>query len=229
METERTFAIGDIHGCDVALEKLLEQIDPRTGDRIILLGDLCDRGPHTARVMELLLELASRCRLRCIMGNHDEMMLAVFGRLPGGDLNFWWKVGGSDTMESYGGDPNDVPDSHLDFLAAAEPYVETDSNIFVHATVHPMLLLPEQSFQALRWDKISGTEPPHPSGRRIICGHTAQRSGWPLAWPGWMCIDTRAYDPGGWLTALETNTDEIYQANQRGEIRGPIRLEEIPR
>lgn len=228
MEPERTFAIGDIHGCDLALEKLLERIDPGANDRIILLGDLCDRGPNTSRVMDILLDLNDRCRLQFIMGNHDEMMLGVFGLLPDGDLNFWWRVGGSETIESYGGDPDVVPEAHLDFLAAGEPYVETATDIFVHAMLNPRLSLAEQSHRTLRWDKVSGSEQAHPDGRRIVCGHTAQRSGWPLVWPGWLCIDTCAYDPDGWLTAMETNTDEFYQANQHGDVRGPIRLEEIP-
>ena len=227
MSAGRTFAIGDIHGCDVALERLLDAIVPTQDDRIILLGDICDRGPNTNRVFEMLIDLSNRCQLLPILGNHDEMMLAVFGRLPNGNLNFWWGVGGSTTIESYGGDPQSVPDAHLDLLEAAAPYIESDRDIFVHAGINHSRPLSEQSFQTLRWDKISGSEPPHPSGRRVICGHTSQRSGWPLQWPGWLCIDTRVYDRGGWLTALDVNADTIHQANQDGDTRGPIPLANI--
>lgn len=227
MSAGRTFAIGDIHGCDVALGRLLERIEPAAEDRVILLGDLCDRGPNTRRVIEMLIDLSSRCQLLTILGNHDEMMLAVFGRLPNGNLNFWWNVGGSTTIESYGGDPGSVPDAHLDFLESAVPYVESDREIFVHASVDESLPLSEQSFQTLRWDKISGSEPPHLSGRRVICGHTSQRSGWPLQWDGWLCLDTRVYDTGGWLTALDVDANVIHQANQDGDVRGPISLGSI--
>ena len=227
MSTGRTFAIGDIHGCDVALERLLDAIVPTRDDRIILLGDICDRGPNTNRVFEMLIELSHRCQLLSILGNHDEMMLAVFGRLPKGNLNFWWSVGGATTIDSYGGDPQAVPDAHLDFLEAAAPYIESDQDIFVHAGINNSRPLSEQSFQTLRWDKLSGSEPPHPSGRRVICGHTAQRSGRPLQWDGWLCIDTRVYDTGGWLTALDVNADIIHQANQNGDTRGPFPLATI--
>lgn len=224
MSGGRLLAIGDIHGCDVALALMLHTFAPTPDDQIILLGDICDRGPNTSGVIEILLEWRERCDMRLVMGNHDEMMLAVFGRLPHGNLNFWWSVGGAETIESYGGDPNDVPESHLDFLESAEPYLESDSEIYVHASVRDTLPLHEQSIETLRWEKVTGYERPHASGRRVICGHTSQRSGNPLVWPGWACIDTRVYDPEGWLTALDVEADTIYQTNQFGQVRGPFPL-----
>ena len=227
MSEGRTIAIGDIHGCDVALERVLEAVAPSADDHLVVLGDVCDRGPNTRRVIDILIDLENRCDLLPILGNHDEMMLAVFGRLPNGNLNFWWGVGGSETIESYGGDPSAVPESHLDFLSHAAPYLESPTDIFVHASLRGSLPLTEQSFETLRWQKVSGTEPPHPSGRRVICGHTSQRSGWPLMWDGWLCIDTRVYEPAGWLTALDVHENVFYQANQAGQLRGPFSLEQI--
>ena len=40
----RTIAIGDIHGCSIALEALIETINPQPNDTIIPLGDYVDRG-----------------------------------------------------------------------------------------------------------------------------------------------------------------------------------------
>lgn len=226
MSGERTIAIGDIHGCDVALETLLAAIEPSPEDTVVVLGDLCDRGPGTCRVIDMLLDLSQYCDLKVIRGNHDEMMLGVFGRGRPYDLAFWWGVGGSETLESYGGDPGRVPERHLDFLEASLPYHEIDSTIFVHASLEPGVSLEEQDGDWLRWRKITGREPPHSSGRRIVCGHTSQRSGRPLVWNGWACIDTRVFDDvkGGWLTALVVETDEVFQANQQGQHRGPFPL-----
>ncbi len=75
-----------------------------------------------------------------------------------------------------------------------------------------------QSSLYLRWKHIGGTEPPHPSGKRVICGHTAQRDGMPLVFDGWVCIDTYAHG-GGWLSALDVEIDQIYQASQSGAVR----------
>jgi serine/threonine protein phosphatase 1 len=224
MPAGRTIAIGDIHGCDTALERLLGLLEPTANDLVICLGDVCDRGPDTRRTIDLLLDLAGRCDFKLILGNHDEMMLGVFGRHYRCDLTFWWGVGGSETIESYDGEPDRVPPEHLDFLHAGLPYFETESEIFIHADLEPGVPLAEQNGDWLRWQKIDGSEPPDPSGRRIICGHTSQKSGLPIAFPGWVCIDTRAFDPNGWLTALVVGSDEIYQANQFGQTRGPFPL-----
>jgi len=41
----RLFAIGEIHGCNVALKTLIEAIDPQPADTIVVLGDVIDWGP----------------------------------------------------------------------------------------------------------------------------------------------------------------------------------------
>ena len=232
----RTLAVGDVHGCDVALESLLTALDLHVEDRVVQLGDLCDRGPDTARVLDLLMGLAEDLDLRVILGNHDEMMLGALGR--GGfrcDPKFWLGVGGRETLASYGGAPGDVPEDHLRFLEAAERFVEGANDLFVHARGNPHLPPDEQTAHELRWAKLTYDEPPRDDGRRVVCGHTAQGSGQPRVFPGWCCIDTKVYAPQGWLTALEIAPDGgehgepdggdlVWQASQDGEVRGPIPL-----
>jgi len=41
----RTIAIGDIHGCSLALKALVDAIDPGPDDLLVPLGDYIDRGP----------------------------------------------------------------------------------------------------------------------------------------------------------------------------------------
>jgi len=70
------YCIGDIQGCDSALQRLLEHIDfSPSRDTAYLLGDLVNRGPDSAAVLR-------RCRaagdtLRCLLGNHDLHLLAT--------------------------------------------------------------------------------------------------------------------------------------------------------
>ena len=54
----RTLAIGDIHGCDVALTTLLERLSVVPDDTVVVLGDAVDRGPATRLVIERLLQLS---------------------------------------------------------------------------------------------------------------------------------------------------------------------------
>ena len=93
----RTIAIGDIHGCASALDRLLYEIQPTQTDTIIGLGDYVDRGMESARVIETLIDLVSRCRLIPLIGNHELMM---YKALQGNekDFGFWYQHGGSATL-----------------------------------------------------------------------------------------------------------------------------------
>jgi serine/threonine protein phosphatase 1 len=97
-------------------------------------------------------------------------------------------------------------------------YWETEKDIFIHANLEPGVALDRQQPEWLRWTHLSGYETPHPSGKRIVCGHTPQKGGLPLTLAGWACIDTYAWGTG-WLTCLDTDADECFQANQAGEFR----------
>ena len=214
----RTLAIGDIHGCDVALGVLLEKLQPTKADTVVVLGDVVDRGPNTRRAVDLLIDLQRSCRLVFIMGNHEEMMLDA---LRSRDMYFWLSVGGRQTLLSYGDETADVPANHLEFLAAGVAWHETDDDIFVHAFLEPHVELDKQSPEWLRWYKIDGTEPrPHPT-KRVVCGHTSQKSGKPILGDGWICIDTYAWGDG-WLTCLDVGRNLLYQSKQNGQYRGEI-------
>ena len=96
----RTIAIGDIHGCSIALEALIEAISPQPDDTIIPLGDYVDRGIDSKGVLDQLIELRDRCNLVPILGNHDQMMLhARDGR---SDFQGWLDCGGDAALDSYG-------------------------------------------------------------------------------------------------------------------------------
>jgi len=96
----RTIAIGDIHGCSVALAALLESIDPQPDDTIVPLGDYVDRGIDSKGVIDQLIALGDRCRLVPLLGNHEEMMLGA--REGRSDFQFWMNCGGITCLESYG-------------------------------------------------------------------------------------------------------------------------------
>lgn len=67
----RIIAIGDIHGCHQEFADLLSQLELRTEDRLILLGDLINRGPDSAKV----LELAREHKAVALLGNHELRLL----------------------------------------------------------------------------------------------------------------------------------------------------------
>src|SRR5688572_26939239 len=67
----RIIAVGDIHGCASEFEDLLHKLTLSRHDRLILLGDLVNRGPDSARVIALARENAHRA----LLGNHELRLL----------------------------------------------------------------------------------------------------------------------------------------------------------
>ena len=69
-ELGRDFAVGDIHGCFSDLDRGLKSIgfDPSV-DRLFCVGDLVDRGPESAQVLQWL----DKPWFHSICGNHDFM------------------------------------------------------------------------------------------------------------------------------------------------------------
>jgi serine/threonine protein phosphatase 1 len=217
----RYLAIGDIHGCSIALRKLCEFVQLRSDDVIITLGDYPDRGPDSKGVIDVLLDLNQRYKLVPLRGNHDIMMLDA--RDGGVAYQSWMNVGGDSTLASYArndeeGSLADVPKSHWEFLEKRLlPYYETKSHFFVHGSVYPDLPLDDQPDYMLYWERFNDPQR-HESGKIMICGHTSQKSGKPLITEHAICIDTRAYG-SGWLSCLDVETGRVWQANQAGETR----------
>lgn len=217
--TDRTIAIGDIHGCSLALKSILEAIAPTSSDTIITLGDYVDRGPDSRGVIDQLIQLRKRCNLIALMGNHEEMMLEVVrDKQP---PFRWLQYGGVDTLDSYGfaGDTSVVPAEHMEFFGAMREVYETDTHFFVHANYNPKLPLDKQTKLALRWQKLTEFTPGrHVSGKIAVVGHTHDRAGEIFDIGHLVCIDTFCYG-GGWLTALDVGSNKIWQANLEGRLK----------
>jgi len=76
MGTMALYCIGDVQGCDSALERLLDTIGfSPSRDTVFLLGDLVNRGPASAQVLRRVQAYgAAVCSL---LGNHDLNLLAL--------------------------------------------------------------------------------------------------------------------------------------------------------
>lgn len=217
----RAYAVGDIHGRLDLLRQLVDKIEDDVRSRrqmrttIVFLGDLIDRGPDSAGVLEFLRSYRPAfAKTRFLMGNHEEVMLRV---LEGDDvlLRQWQNFGGVECMASYGVDPgrigkmtpdeviallkSRVPQTHIDFLRNFADTISFGSYLFVHAGVRPGTCLADQVQSDLRWIREAFLVDQRNHGHVVVHGHTisekveiaSNRIG----------IDTGAYRTGV-LTAL---------------------------
>ncbi|GAA4448984.1 metallophosphoesterase family protein [Novipirellula rosea] len=219
----RLLAIGDIHGCYKALVTLETFVEITPEDTIVTLGDYVDRGPDSRRVLDWLISKDKTHKLIPLRGNHDLMMAQ--SRNNQDHYDRWLGLGGYAALCSYSpngkadaGTLENVPQSHWNFLSnRVLPYYESDHFIFVHASYDPDVPMSEQEDYFLYWEKFS-YQPRHASGKVVVCGHTSQKSGYPIRTDNAICIDTRAYG-SGWLSCLDVESKRLWQANQFGETR----------
>src|SRR3954466_9422653 len=110
----RAYAVGDIHGrldlLDELLEKIHEDIARRKSRKVLLVfvGDLIDRGPNSAQVIERLRTYNRRgVNPVFLLGNHEEVLLRIL-RGEAELITKWRWFGGSECLQSYGVNPEEL-------------------------------------------------------------------------------------------------------------------------
>jgi len=215
----RRIVIGDVHGHYDGLMTLLEALAPGWDDRVYFLGDLIDRGPKSAQVLEFVKESS----YQTLLGNHEQLMLDA---LPNGpvDLRSWqaWLYSGGDaTIASYR-DTGMMPYKHLEWMRSLPTHLDLGDIWLVHAGVDPKLPIHQQSIEQFCWIRqaFHNISKPYFTNKLIITGHTITFTfegvmpGELVRGPGWLDIDTGAYHPkSGWLTGLDLSYRRVYQVN----------------
>lgn len=114
------YIIGDVHGCYDTLCILIESLPDSYNSDIIFVGDVIDRGAKSCEVIDLIIKY----NYRCLLGNHEELMLRYYKRLQGSGVH-WLEHGGYETLQSYernGGFEKIV--EHLNWLMELPYYLD---------------------------------------------------------------------------------------------------------
>ncbi len=240
-EGQRVYAVGDIHGCADLLDDLIAMIDADDADRgpaettLIFLGDIVDRGPASAAVIERLRTLAeTRGNVRVLLGNHEEIFLGALDGEPKA-LRLFCRIGGRETVLSYGMDVAEyerldyeelvhrladlVPAEHRQFVGGFEDMIVIGDYAFVHAGVRPDAPLDRQRTTDLRWIRDPFLDHRGKLEKTIIHGHTMtdeiERRSHRIG------IDTGAYSSGK-LTALGLQGSEVWHLQTAGATRADV-------
>ena len=132
----RTIVFGDIHGCNTALESLLDQISPVPGeDRLVFLGDLFDRGPDSRDVLQTIEKLASvfQDAFILLLGNHEDYLLQP--RLTLRQRLIWERVGRQATVDSFHKSGENMEDAIPWLRQHVQLYWKTERFQCVHAGI----------------------------------------------------------------------------------------------
>ena len=198
--TEITYAIGDIHGQKTMLEDALARIEADGGSdaQIVFLGDLVDRGPDSAGVIDLLQKGVAEGRNWTVLrGNHDRMFSYFMEDVPRPDpqvlLGMDWftdRIGGRTTLASYGIETDDasryyqvhpeargaIPEAHVAFMAGLPAYHRVGELLFVHAGIRPGIALEDQSEDDLCWIRHDFLDHRGAHPWLVVHGHTPQKA-----------------------------------------------------
>lgn len=181
-----SYVIGDIHGCLDELRCLIEALPLESGDRMVFLGDYIDRGPDSKGVVTYVLELQKRndLELLCLKGNHEDMFMAYLG-LRGEHGDMFLYNGGAATLNSYGINSKNasldeiidqIPRRHFEFFGNLKPYFVMEPFLCVHAGIHPLKPLEEQTETELLWIRNEFIYNSHGLPYTVLFGHTPQHS-----------------------------------------------------
>lgn len=231
----RSYAIGDIHGQLDLLRKAHAWIladRARVGDAeapVVHLGDLVDRGPDSAGVIDFLMggQMAGQNWV-VLKGNHDRMFVGFLddpqARDPGLRSQYSYlhpAIGGGATLKSYGvANPADrplapvhaeavdrVPPAHRAFLAGLPTWFQRGAALFVHAGIRPGIALDDQDETDLLWIRGPFHDHIQPHPWLVVHGHTAIESA--RHYGNRVNIDTRAAY-GGPLTVVVIEGDSVF-------------------
>lgn len=191
---ERIYAIGDVHGRYDLLCDLLDRIGDHARQaagaarvRIILLGDLIDRGPESARVLRLARAMEQdHPDFTVLAGNHEDVLVqALDGCLD--TARMWLKYGGLDTMRSFGLETGGeaarmaddmaalrsaLGDEMLEWVRDLPTMARSGDYFFCHAGVRPGRSLDEQSRDDLLWIRQPFLDHRGSHGAVIVHGHS---------------------------------------------------------
>jgi serine/threonine protein phosphatase 1 len=168
----RLIAISDIHGCfNPFYDLVVNVVDLKKSDRIVLLGDYIDRGEQSREVIDFIIDLGEKgFDIIPLTGNHEQMLIDSFNSPE--MLPLWYMNSGMTTLESFGiTDITDIDYRYIEFFKNLGFYLETKNFLFVHAGFNDHAADPFSDRENMIWECRPSYNNPVFFGKTIIHGH----------------------------------------------------------
>lgn len=134
MSEQKTYIIGDVHGCFYTLKKLINKL-PEDSE-IIFVGDLCDKGSHSKDVIDFVITN----NYACVKGNHEHLMEKyLYDVIIHGEHSPWsddYRYGGIQTCENYK-DDHESMFKHLEWIKTLPMYIQKENFFITHGYALP--------------------------------------------------------------------------------------------
>ncbi len=205
--------IGDIHGRDDLVAKLLPRILAEGDDRqLVFVGDYVDRGAQSRHVLERLQALPAIC----LKGNHEAMLLAFLDD-PVENGGRWLRNGGRPTLASYDVSMPETPSvddlrsgrdrfrAHLGektetWLRHLALYWQSGNLVVNHAGPDPARPIRDQDDKVFLWGHQRFLRDARTDGLWVAHGHWVRDFGGCAA--GRISLDTGAWETDRLTAAL---------------------------
>ena len=235
-----TYVIGDIHGQYDQLIDLVEKMNVKDEDTLIIMGDVVDRGPDSVKALQYLMMMPNA---RFLIGNHEVMALKCLylltkevteefiSSLDENNMLMlieWFQNGGQSTMEQFSKLPAEDKKDIIEFLEEFEPYIELEVNGQEYVLVHAGLgndfccltPLDEYPLDDLIWCRPD-YEIPYYEDRIVVTGHTPTQSIADNPRPGFIyrkhnhiALDCGACSKEGRLAGICLDTGKEYYSKE---------------
>ena len=220
---EPLFILPDLHGALPLLQAALSLKSQKFADhRLVVLGDMIDRGMESAAVLRCLMALPDAT---CLLGNHEAMLLDVLED-PLRHGPDWLRFGGQETLLSFGwqGLPRgrdalqemaqmlraQMGEAMIEWLRTRPLYCQSGNVVMVHAALDPRRGLHAQSRQSMLWGHPDFGRIARQDGLFVVHGHTIVREA--RVEGGRLSLDTGAYATGDLsFSVIDSGAANLYK------------------
>lgn len=197
----RYYVISDVHGYYTQMKSALEKagfFSDTTPHKLIMLGDLFDRGHEAKHLQQFILEQMEQDKIILIRGNHEDLFVELVTTDAGMPYSYHKSNGTYDTaLQLTGFDPVMASIRHYDFADAAKDtpfykeiipamldYFETEHYVFTHGWI-PSIPNRDKSYSYIsfwreasreqwnqaRWFNGMDAAQTADENKTIVCGH----------------------------------------------------------